>query len=241
MGSIVNVIGVLGISMMLSTTYPQQLFINSACQVSDKFHIVEKSINNDLGYLKEEVKIPQLVGGNDEKRINLINSTINKDILPKIKEGEEISKQYFGIKGQEKPKFPYEIYSKYTISSDKSSIISLYNDYYEYLGGAHGLTTRTSYTIDKNKEVLLNLKDLFTQGYNYIDVINNQIKDQIKNNPEDYFDSGSVFKGINPNQSFYIEDDNLVIYYQLYEIAPYVKGIPEFKIPLSTFGNNLTY
>lgn len=241
MGYIVNVIGALGISLMLSTAYPQQLLINSELQSSSEFRIVEKSIRKDLDYLKEDIKIPQLMGGNDEKKINLINSIINKNILPKANEAEEIAKQYFDINVQEKPRFPYEVYSTYNITNDKNSFVSFYNDYYEYLGGAHGLTTRTSYTIDKNKEELLNLKDLFAAGYNYTDIINNEIRAQIKKNPQDYFDSGSEFKGISENQSFYIEDDNLVIYYQLYEIAPYVKGIPEFKIPLSTFGKNFIY
>ncbi|AQS08273.1 anti-sigma-V factor RsiV [Clostridium saccharobutylicum] len=241
MGYIVNVIGALGISLMLSTAYPQQLLINSELQSSSEFRIVEKSIRKDLDYLKEDIKIPQLIGGNDEKKINLINSIINKNILPKANEAEEIAKQYFDINVQEKPRFPYEVYSTYNITSDKNSFVSFYDDYYEYLGGAHGLTTRTSYTIDKNKEELLNLKDLFASGYNYADIINNEIREQIKKNPQDYFDSGSEFKGIGENQSFYIDDDNLVIYYQLYEIAPYVKGIPEFKIPLSTFGKSFIY
>lgn len=241
MGYIVNVIGALGISLMLSTAYPQQLLINSELQISSEFRIVEKSIRKDLDYLKEDIKIPQLMGGNDEKKINLINSIINKNILPKANEAEEIAKQYFDINVQEKPRFPYEVYSTYNITSDKNSFVSFYDDYYEYLGGAHGLTTRTSYTIDKKKEELLNLKDLFAAGYNYTNIINNEIREQIKKNPQDYFDSGSEFKGIGENQSFYIEDDNLVIYYQLYEIAPYVKGIPEFKIPLSTFGKNFIY
>ena len=67
----------------------------------------------------------------------------------------------------------------------------------------------------------------------YSDIINKKIKEEISKNPENYFDSGNEFKGISENQSFYIEGDNLVIYYQLYDIAPYAFGIPEFKIPLN--------
>ena len=159
----------------------------------------------------------------------------------KLEDAEKTSKEYFGGAGQEKPTFPYEIYSKYTISEDNNVLLSLYNDYYEYLGGAHGMTTRTSYTIDKEKESLITLKELFVQGYNYSDIINKKIKEEISKNPENYFDSGNVFKGISENQSFYIEGDNLVIYYQLYDIAPYVFGIPEFKIPLKLFDQNYVY
>ena len=241
MSIIAEITGIIIIGSMLCTTYQQQLLITSKIQSENKFRIDEKPIIKNLDFLKEDIKIPQLVDGNDENKINLMNSVINKDILPKVEEAEKISKEYFEGAGQEKPTFPYEIYSKYTITEDNNTLISLYNDYYEYLGGAHGMTTRTSYTIDKEKENLITLKELFAEGYNYSDIINKKIKEEISKNPENYFDSGNEFKGISENQGFYIENDNLVIYCQLYDIAPYVFGIPEFKIPLKLFGENYVY
>ena len=241
MSVIADIAGVIIIGSMLCTTYQQQLCIISEIQSENKFKLGEKSIIKNLDYLKEDIKIPQLVDGNDEKKINLINNVINKDILPKVEDAEKTSKEYFGGVGQEKPIFAYEIYSKYTITEDNSLLLSLYNDYYEYLGGAHGMTTRTSYTVDKDKESLITLKELFVQGYQYSDIINKKIKEEISKNPENYFDSGNEFKGISENQSFYIEGDNLVIYYQLYDISPYAFGIPEFKIPLSIFHENYVY
>ncbi|WP_337445661.1 RsiV family protein [Ornithinibacillus scapharcae] len=38
------------------------------------------------------------------------------------------------------------------------------------------------------------------------------------------------FTEISPNQDFYIADKSLVIYFQLYEITPYVYGFPMFPI-----------
>lgn len=241
MGIITNITSGILISSMLYTSYPQYLLINSEIQSENRIKIGEKLITKNLIYLKEDIKIPQLKDGNDEKKINLMNDAINNDILPKVDEAEKISKEYFDIPGQEKPTFPYEIYSKYIVTNDSKDIISLYNDYYEFLGGAHGITTRTSYTIDKDKENFLLLKDLFASGYDYKDIINKEIRNQISKESENYFDSGSEFKGINDNQGFYIDGNNLVIYYQIYDIAPYVFGIPEFKIPLSLFDTNFIY
>ena len=34
----------------------------------------------------------------------------------------------------------------------------------------------------------------------------------------------------NKGQKFYIQDDNIVVYFDLYDIAPYAAGIPEFII-----------
>ena len=238
---VANITGLMLIGSMLYTAYPQELCISCEIQIENKLKPVEKSIIKNLDYLKEDIKIPQIANGNDEKRINVINNVINNDILSKVKDAEKTSKEYFGGQGQEKPTFPFEIHSRYTIARDDKILLSLYNDYYEYLGGAHGMTTRTSYTIDKEKESLITLKDLFVQGYQYSDVINKKIKEDISKNPDNYFDSGKEFKGISENQSFYIEGDNLVIYYQLYDIAPYVFGIPEFKIPLKLFDENYVY
>lgn len=241
MSIISNIASGIIISSMLYTGYPQYLFINSELQAENRIELGEKLITKNLDYLKEEIKIPQLKGGNDEKKINSINDVINKDILPNVEETEKIAKEYFETSGKEKPRFPYEIYSKYTVTNNSKNIMSLYNDYYQYSGGAHGITIRTSYTVDKEKENLLLLKDLFVSGYDYKDVINKEIKSQISKEPENYFDSGSQFKGVNDNQGFYIKDNNLVIYYQLYDIAPYVFGIPEFRIPLGLFDTNFIY
>ena len=151
MSIVTNITGLIIISSMLYTAYPQELCISSKIQSENKLRLGEKSIIKNLDYIKEDIKIPQLIDGSDEKKINLINSVINNDILTKVENAEKISKEYFNGVGQEKPTFPYEIYSKYTISKDDNVLLSLYNDYYEYLGGAHGMTTRTSYTIDKKR------------------------------------------------------------------------------------------
>ncbi|MEC0667603.1 RsiV family protein [Priestia flexa] len=40
------------------------------------------------------------------------------------------------------------------------------------------------------------------------------------------------YTGINPNQDFYIADKSLMLFYQLYDLAPYAYGIPYFPISL---------
>lgn len=238
---ITNITALIIAGFMLYTDYPQEMCINCIISKENKITVGEKSINKTLDYFKEDIKMPQILSGNDEKKINLINNTIINDIMPKAEEAEKTAKEYFGMEGQEKPTFPFEIYSRYILGVNNDAIISLYNDYYEYLGGAHGMTTRTSYTIDKQNEKLLTLEELFNDGYPYKDVINKSIREEIDKNPDNYFNSGRDFKGINENQSFYIQGDNLIIYYQLYDISPYVFGIPEFKIPLNLFGENYVY
>jgi len=53
----------------------------------------------------------------------------------------------------------------------------------------------------------------------------------IKNDSEysDVYEDG--FKGISENQDFYVDSDNLYIYFSPYHIAPYSSGFVTFKIP----------
>ncbi|GAG64710.1 unnamed protein product [marine sediment metagenome] len=69
----------------------------------------------------------------------------------------------------------------------------------------------------------------------YLKIINQEIKRQIKLNPEAYFDDGVVFQSISEEQPFYLIEDGMVIYFGLYEIAPYSSGIRYFKISFSLF------
>lgn len=236
-----RILSMLLITCSLIGSYPQKLLINSGKLNESNLQIGEKYINNKENFLKKYIKIFQLTGGKDKNKIESINKKIREDIEPRIAYAEISAKEYHESLGGEEPSFPYEINSEYYITKKDNYLISLYNDYNEFLGGAHGNTIRTSYTIDVLAEKLLNIKDLFNEGYDYKSVINNEIKKQVEKNKQNYFDEGKGIVGISDNQGFFIEGNNLVIYYQLYEIAPYVFGIPEFKIDLNIFGHNYKY
>lgn len=241
-----NIFQGIGIGLLItssfSTIYQQNLLINSGLLVENKIEVSEQVIKNDYKYLKEDIKIPQLKSDLFKERADLINSNIKNDILPKVADAEKTAKEYFDNTGNVViPTFPFEIISNYIVNLNNTKLISIYNDYYEYLGGAHGNTIRTSYTVDKQNVRLLILQDLFSKNSNYKDIINKEIVRQINLEPDIYFNSGKDFKGIKDNQDYYLNGENLIIYYQLYEIAPYVAGIREFKIPLKMFGENYLY
>ncbi|MDO5516760.1 MAG: DUF3298 and DUF4163 domain-containing protein [Clostridium sp.] len=231
---------ILWISFAVLLLYPQCVCKSSEVVVVKKIDISEKLINKDLDYLKEDVKIPIFINGRAEERVKDINNIVHKDIMSKLAEAEKAAEEQFSGKNQ-KPLFPYEIKSYFTITKKNDDIISLYNDYYEFLGGAHGSTIRTGYTVDRNTEQLLSLKDLFTEKYDYKNIINNKIKEELRKNPEKYFYSADNFQGISDNQGFYISDGSLIIFYEQYDIAPYVAGIPEFKISVEEFDKKFKY
>ncbi|WP_297630866.1 DUF3298 and DUF4163 domain-containing protein [uncultured Clostridium sp.] len=137
--------------------------------------------------------------------------------------------------------YPLEFKASYNIERNNNNVLSFYMDYYQFAGGAHGMSYREPYTMKKNDGIVLGLKDLFNSNYNYAEIINKNIREQINSDKDKYFDGGADFKGVDNKTVFYLTDTELVILYGLYEIAPYASGIIEFKINLNNFKDGLKY
>lgn len=115
----------------------------------------------------------------------------------------------------------------YEIKTNERGILSIVLTNYAFSGGAHGLTIMKSLTFDVETGKLYSLKDLFKDGSNYVDVLSEIIEEQIEERDIPLI---IEFDKIKPDQDFYIADKALVIYFQLYELAPYVYGFPQFPI-----------
>ena len=117
----------------------------------------------------------------------------------------------------------------YEIKNNQRGILSLSLVGLADFGGAHPITITYSLTMDTATGENYTLDQLFTPGSNYMDIINAEIERQIKVRDIPLLDG---FKGISPNQDFYVSDHTLVIYFQLYALSPYAAGFPYFPIPL---------
>lgn len=116
----------------------------------------------------------------------------------------------------------------YEIKTNQRGILSLSISNYAYpYQAAHGLTIIKSLTFNINTGKTYELKDLFKPDSNYVEVLSEMIAVQIREREIPLLED---FKGISPEQDFYIADKCLVIYFQLYEITPYVYGFPYFPI-----------
>lgn len=124
-----------------------------------------------------------------------------------------------------------ELIANFEIKTNERGILSLNLIVYSFTGGAHGMTIVKSLTFDTKTGSQYNmLKDLFKPGSEYEKKINQIIRQRIKDWDIQLLDP--PFKGIHSNQDFYIADVTLVIYFQLYDISPYVSGFPYFPIPI---------
>lgn len=121
-----------------------------------------------------------------------------------------------------------EMLGYYEIKNNQRQVLSLTQSNYTYHDkAAHGMTYIRSITFDLKRGRRCDLKDLFKPDSDYVNRLSTLVSKQIK---ERNIDLLSEFTTISPNQEFYIADKTLVLYFQLYDLTPYVFGFPMFPI-----------
>ncbi|WP_296645495.1 DUF3298 domain-containing protein [Romboutsia sp. 13368] len=195
-------------------------------------NIDTQTITKNNKYINSVINIPIIITDNKDLSKH-INDEITTSIMKFFNDSQQQAKDYYEDLPEVENKFIANV--DFDIKKNSDDILSIMIIYYKYAGGAHGEYENVAYNIDINNGKFISLKDLFKEEIDYKSIINEeiriQIEDLIKSNEENK--GVYEFKSISDNQKFYIQDDNLVIYFDLYEIAPYAAGIPEFTINIS--------
>ncbi|MGB4438738.1 MAG: DUF3298 and DUF4163 domain-containing protein [Sedimentibacter sp.] len=140
--------------------------------------------------------------------------------------------------------FPFhvnEAIMEYIITYNENCFLSLYKDKYEFTGGAHGNTIRSSDTWETCQGTYIPMYCYFYRGTNYMNLLINEITKQagqnLNQNTGIYFEDykNLIIENFNPD-SYFLTPYGMVIYYQQYDIAPYSTGIVEFTIPYEIIG-----
>ncbi len=149
--------------------------------------------------------------------------------------------QYLNAQENNFPFNPYEAYMQYEVTLNSNGLLSMYFDRYEYTGGAHGNTVRSSCTWSLFTGRSLTLSNLYNYNDDYRRTMINYILEQasanMAQNPNIYFDNyrDLIVRTFNPC-SFFLTPQGVAIYYQQYDIAPYSTGIVVFVIPYENLG-----
>lgn len=121
-----------------------------------------------------------------------------------------------------------EMIGYYEVKTNERNVLSLtFTNYAIAYHYAHGLTIMKSLTFDIKTGKSYALKDLFKPGSDYVQVLSKMVQDQIDKRNLQLLDT---FKGIAPDQDFYIADKALVLYFQPYDITAGYVGFPMFPI-----------
>ena len=205
---------------------------------------VTKHIFKDTPTLYLDIKIPQLHGFSHKKFEHQLNKSFLE--IGQTKAANAIKNANLYNKpnlNENVPPLKFEYLSDYTVidTIDPYFVIEILD--YEYNGGAHGLSTQTYFTIDTLQNTIVTLDTLFRPESDYMGVINREITRQIQERTAqgEYFFTGTDgFSGIKTTQPFYInKTGDLVIVFNVYEIAPYAAGAVEFVIPRTLLEDNL--
>jgi hypothetical protein len=189
---------------------------NITIPLSGKVFIREEKYMPNKDYL---VYFPQLDGMKDENAEKRVNQVLKK-------------------KSQVKPIDP-NVQLDYSYSGDfsvrffqKALLILELVGYNFPFGAAHGMPSQIEVPINIKTGSIYVLKDLFKAGSDYVKVLSELIGKQIAAEKDGYYFS-DAYKGISPDQPFYVNNESLFIYFQPYEIAAFAAGFPTFEIPFS--------
>ncbi|PNR99908.1 hypothetical protein X927_04435 [Petrotoga mexicana DSM 14811] len=190
--------------------------------------------------LSGRVSIPFFYGTKDAPSAFLLNSYLAKDVEDFL--SEYLDESYSFRNSTEDSKGPYvEVIIESEVGFVSDSFVSFYADYFSFVYlQAHPMTTRETYNYDLTLSKFLNLYD-FLDLYSddtgeSFQIIKETIIEEINSDPKIYFNVDETLDTIGYDRDYYITNEDLVIIYQLYEIAPYSSGIREFKIPLKELG-----
>lgn len=190
---------------------------NTSFPLSKQYRIYEEKFRPNKDYL---VYVPQVSGMKNKT----IEESVNKrlEILSQVKEVPTDIQLDYSYTGD----FSVEFYQK--------DLLVLQLEGYHYpFGAAHGMPSRIYPHINLVTGKFYTLADLFKKDRDYVKVLSEIIQKQIDSEQTIYapYIFPDAYHGIRKDQPFFVNEKELAIYFEPYEIAAYAAGFPTFYIP----------
>ncbi|HAF59609.1 MAG TPA: hypothetical protein DCK81_00475 [Clostridiales bacterium UBA9856] len=152
---------------------------------------------------------------------------LNAEIREKVEAAAtEVRNAALELEGREG--FVASLNSNYQYFHNKN-LASLWMNWDNYTGGAHGLYWMDSYTFNTDTDEIYTFPGLFLEGADGAEYVTNKILEEITGG--DYYFETAADKviGYENDYPFFINGEELIVYFQLYELAPYVAGMQSFS------------
>jgi len=165
-----------------------------------------------------DFQYPRVIGMLDTRTQDIINAAIGRRV-------EEF--RAAATTGAPGP-FTETAMARYAVRYNDGGKLSLTMTFYVYSGGAHGMTYMRGLTFDLATGREYRLPDLVAYTGGGREKLDAAIAGQLK---ERKIPLIAQFKGVTDNPDFYLAaDGRSVVFFQLYELAPYVYGFLEFPV-----------
>lgn len=163
---------------------------------------------------------------------NKINTTIKKDVYDFAKKNREKSKNIKDMFTGTSVTF-----EEYYVNEDMISIDMTF--YYNNGTVSQSVLYDKGYNFQLSNGNNYTLSQIFKEDFNYVDFINKEIENQIKEAEKSSTYYKYNFKGINKDQPYFIYRGNLVILFSGGEILPIDFRNLRVYIPLYKFSDNI--
>ncbi|MDO7908519.1 DUF4163 domain-containing protein [Paenibacillus sp. JX-17] len=127
----------------------------------------------------------------------------------------------------------YDFESMYLVTYNKNGVLSLLMEDYGFTGGAHGMTYRQGYTFNLKDGSQMKLTDVIGSSPATMALLNKEITLQFKKGEYADLNFGEFTK-LDADPDFYVNNNGIVLFFQLYEYTPYAAGFPEFPFQFSS-------
>lgn len=201
------------------------------------FREYESTDNNNN--MEADIKIPEVSVKNED---GMVNEETTQKINKSIQEyTDEIIAQYEAdVKAAGEGEGHMNVELDYSVITDSDRLFSIRFD--QLLVMASGTQMVKIYHIDKQTGEMIGLDGLFKDGADYITVLSENIKEQMKERMAAdeslvyWVDNEDMsewnFESIKEDNTFYVnENGKLTIVFDEYEVAPGYMGSVEFEIP----------
>lgn len=179
---------------------------------------IDKSYETDTVFV--DAKIPQFYGFSSKSMEAALNEEIESLVSSHLSAFNKDAK-----KTGDKSQFTLEVIEHYNKNNFFSAVIQINTN----VGSSKKNSFRITKNIDTKNCLPLNFCDLFEDD-SYIDMINARLMEFVEKNPEKY--TGLWEKPqIITNQPFYIDRENIVLFYPPYELSYYERGFVEIPLP----------
>lgn len=206
-------------------------------------------IKNDAGVKLSDIvySYPVIENNENSSFIDELNSMYKENAEKFVEEAVKVSddaKLLLDEMGESKyPEMTFLL--TYEVNYDKNNILSITNNYYEYTGGAHGIRMMVSENYNVADGSKLALTDVLIGEMDELEIgIYDSFVKLFEETAGDNFvaEWAAQIENEAGNVKFYIKDGGIVLYFDVYQVAPYAYGIPkvEFKYNENAFKLDLS-
>lgn len=179
-------------------------------------HIITRFMN----YRPEQIKSPELLMEN-----------IVYDFFESYREATD------GIEGiQHFASFNWSKKLSMNVKYNENNIISLCFEKYGYTGGAHGINIMKYVVLDMKQNKRLEQEDIFMENYqpNLIKLLDKKLRRINGILPDENLrDAGFLVDQMEISDNFYVNNEGIGFFYNVYQISPYAAGTTELFIPFA--------